>query len=89
MAIGTFGEHPGGLKFMAARGAPEARRDILDEQLCALRRRAVGEGLKGELQRVGHHAAQGADAQADGMHPAGPGLPGLFEYLIQSALHDG
>ena len=89
MAIGTFGEHPGGLKFMAARGAPKPRGDILDEQLGALRWRAVSQGLKSELQRVGHHAAQGADAQADGMHPAGPGLPGLFEYLIQSALHDG
>jgi len=89
MAIGTFGEHPGCRKFMAARGAPEPRRDILDEQSGTLRRRAVREGLEGKLQRVGHHAAQGADAQADGMHPAGPGLPGLFEYLIQSALHDG
>ncbi len=74
---------------MGTRGAPEPRRDILNEQLGALRRRAVGEGLKGELQRVGYHPAQDADAQADGMHPAGPGLPGLFEYLIQSALHDG
>ena len=89
MAIGTFGEHPGRLKFTGTCVTPEPRRDNLNEQLGALCRRAVGEGLEGELQRVGHHAAEGADAQADGMHPVGPGLPGLFEYLIQSALHDG
>ena len=89
MAIGTFSKHPGCRKFTSTRGAPEPRRDIFDEQLGTLRRRAVGEGFKGELQRVGHHAAQGADAQADGVHPAGPGLPGLFEHLLQSTLHDG
>src|SRR3954463_6201279 len=45
----------------AARAAPARSRHLLQRQLGALERRAVGHELEGELQRVGDHLAQVAD----------------------------
>ena len=59
----------------ASLSAPQSRqragrRHVLDLQLGALERRALGHQLEGELERVGHHLAQVPDLHLDRRAPA-------------------
>jgi len=75
-------------KFSRTGRTPKPGRHILDGELGAVSGGAGCEGLKRELEGLGHNSAQGANPQTNYHHTLRADLPRGIQGRGQGALHD-
>src|SRR6185369_1685007 len=76
------------LELANAVGTPKSRGHVLDVERRSLSQGSWRQRLKGKLQSLRDHAAQGANPQANEMNTTGTGFLSLIERQTKGAVHD-